>query len=133
MDNTETVICFQYLQKAKKAQKRKLDDASTSDASNGDSLTHSDKNGLTNARIAGSKSASEVSSSTQSSKKATNGSASIATSSRSTNGNAASGFTNKEFDPKQSKVYKSLFLSKEDKDKHSAHWVTYNPYYAMSK
>lgn len=36
-----------------------------------------------------------------------------------------------EFDAKKSSVYKSLFLSKEDKDKQSP-WVTYNPYYAMS-
>lgn len=43
----------------------------------------------------------------------------------------AQGERKPEFDAKKSNVYKSLFLSKEDKDKKSP-WVTYNPYYAMS-
>lgn len=88
---------------------------------------------LTNGKEAASKltNGSASSSSAPASKKVTNGSAS--SSSKVTNGNAANGYTNKEFDPKKSKVYKSLFLPKGDKGKNDAHWVTYNPYYAMSK
>ncbi|XP_071481611.1 replication termination factor 2-like [Diadema antillarum] len=36
-----------------------------------------------------------------------------------------------EYNSKNSKVYKSLFLSKDSKEGEQAHWVTYNPYYAM--
>ncbi|XP_072045981.1 replication termination factor 2-like [Amphiura filiformis] len=121
--------------KSKKAQKRKLEEPSTSStATNGETSSQNDKNGLTNGKTTGSKStngSASSSSSSTSSKTLANGSTS--TSGKPTNGKAANGYTNKEFDPKKSKVYKSLFLSKEDKDKQGAHWVTYNPYYAMSK
>lgn len=122
--------------KAKKSQKRKLEENGTSTATSDGtkdepSLSKSATDRLTNGEASGSKETNGSAASSSKVKKLTNGSAS----SKLPNGKAASNgtvYSNQEFNPKNSEVYKSLFLTKDSKAT-DAHWVTYNPYYAMRK
>ncbi|XP_022091407.1 protein RTF2 homolog [Acanthaster planci] len=146
--------------KAKKAQKRKSDAPCTATSSNTDEQPSSSKqvrtdpeksanghaasskltNGtaevpskLTNGQAASSRLATGTAgSSSKLASGAKAGSGKLSNGSgpslKSTNGNADT-----PFDHKKSAVYKSLFLPKDQKDVEKGHWVTYNPYYAMSK
>ncbi|XP_071807928.1 replication termination factor 2-like [Asterias amurensis] len=112
--------------KAKKALKRKLETPSTVTSSEDQPTTSKeskpDPTKLTNGTSGSSKPTNGIKAE---SSKLTNGSGKTLKSSKKG--------TDKSFDHTKSAVYKSLFLSKDQKDINKAHWVTYNPYYAMSK
>ncbi|XP_038057450.1 replication termination factor 2-like [Patiria miniata] len=135
--------------KAKKAQKRKSEvpctvtSPTTDDQPSTSKQIKTDSEKLTN----GTPGSSKLTNGQPASSKPTNGAAGPsskpasgqkAASGKLTNGSASSlkstnGSKDTPFDHTKSAVYKSLFLPKDQKGINKAHWVTYNPYYAMSK